>query len=125
MEHAIIACLNELRKEKNMPQNIFPKNILEYSISLKMLGIKEAAFDQEHIFDVINWCKTNKHIILGGDVYKMNDLSVEPLDDSWYFEPNNSAIDYDVSCKKAAEYIRKYISLNKGTFAFSLVIRVN
>lgn len=125
MEHAILACLKKFRKEKNMPQNIFPKNLLECSISLKTLGIKEVAFDQEHVFDAINWCQTNKNIILGGDVYKMNGLSAESLGDSWYFEPNNSASDHEVSCKKAAEYIRKYIGLNKGRFAFSLVIKVN
>ena len=92
-----------------MFQNILPRSILENSISLNELGIKEVAFDQEHVYDVVNWCVKNKITILGGDVYKINCSKVESLGDSWYFEPNNLKTDCENSCKKATEYVKKYM----------------
>ena len=49
-----------------MNKNLYPDYLLEHSFSLEALGINDFAFDKNRVMNVIEWCRNNKRIILGG-----------------------------------------------------------
>lgn len=105
-----------------MNKNLYPDYLLEHSFSLEALGINDFAFDKNRVMNVIEWCRNNKRIILGGDVYKFDNITIEPLSDSWYFEPADLNGSCEASCNKAAGYIKDYVNRNEGNYIFSLVV---
>ena len=70
-------------------------------------------------------CKLLVIPILGGDVYSLNNSTIENSDDNWYYDrtPNESFYDYvQNSCNKSESYIRtfKNHSCDRPLFSFVL-----
>lgn len=104
-----------------MNESLYPDCLLEYSFSLRALGINDFAFDKNQFMKVIEWCRNNKRIILGEDVYKFDNITIEPLNHSWYFEPADLNGSYEASCDKAAGYIKDYVTRNEGDYIFLVI----
>lgn len=105
-----------------MKSEICHQNIGRKGISLKCLGINEVAWTFNDAMDLLDKYQNNHCIVPGADVYKITDGTIKDTGDNWY---HNQGTDDDVgnSVKKAREYIHRYSQINKGDFAFSIVIK--
>lgn len=107
-----------------MKLNMCNQNAERKGISLKCFGINEKAWTFNDVMDLLDKLQTNNCIVLGGDVYKIEDSTIKITYDSWYYD---KVTDDDVynSVKEAREYIYRYCKMNKGNFAFSIVFKKN
>lgn len=111
-------------KQNDIISIIQDNDISEY-YSLKNLGIEGYAFPYQEALKIVQICKFLVIPILGGDVYSMNNSTIENLDDNWYYDrtPNESYYDYvQNSCNKSESYIRtfKNHSCDRPLFSFVL-----
>ena len=111
-------------KKSDIISIIQDNDISEY-YSLKHLGIDGYAFPEQEALKIVQLCKLLLIPILGGDVYCLNDFTIEGLDDNWYYDrtPSESYYNYvQNSCNKSESYIRAYKSHSCDRPLFSLVI---
>lgn len=97
-------------EKKDIISIIQDNDISEY-YSLKNLGIEGYAFPYQEALKIVQICKFLVIPILGGDVYSMNNSTIENSDDNWYYDrtPNESFYDYvQNSCNKSESYIRTF-----------------
>src|SRR5574344_1532740 len=97
-------------KQNDIISIIQDNNISEY-YSLKNLGIEGYAFPYQEALKIVQICKLLAIAILGGDVYSMNNHTIENSYDNWYYDttPNNTDYHYvQNSCKKSDYYIRNF-----------------
>ena len=106
-----------------MIMNILPKKLIINAYDLQIIGIKEFAWKYDFIFEVINILCENNCIILGGDVYEINNENgqISSTGDSWYFNKTYNKNDVVESCKKAIDYIKKHYNINGENFCYTLV----
>ena len=100
-------------------------DISEY-YSLKHLGIEDYTFPDHEALKIVQLCKLLLIPILGGDVYSLNDSTIEGLDDNWYYDrtPSESYYNYvQNSCNKSESYIKTYKNHSCDRTLFSLVIK--
>ena len=95
------------------------------ALSLSVIGINEYAWNYNSIVEMIPLLREKRLPILGGDVYSMNNSTIENSDDNWYYDriPNESFYDYvQNSCNKSESYIRtfKNHSCDRPLFSFVL-----
>ena len=105
--------------------SIIQDNDISKYYSLKDLGIEGYAFPYQEALKIVQTCKLLAIPILGGDVYSMNNSTIENSDDNWYYNrtPDESYYDYvQNSCNKSESYIRTFINhfCDKPLFSFVL-----
>ena len=71
-------------KQNDIISFIQDNNISEY-YSLMDLGIEGYAFPYQEALKIVQTCKLLAIPILGGDVYSMNDSTIESTSDNWYY----------------------------------------
>lgn len=111
-------------KKSDIISIIQDNNISEY-YSLKHLGIDGYAFPEQEALKIVQICKLLLIPILGGDVYSLNDSTIEVLGDNWYYDrtPSESYYNYvQNSCNKSESYIRTYKNHSCDRTLFSFVI---
>ena len=111
-------------KKSDIISIIQDNNISEY-YSLKHLGIDGYAFPDQEALKIVQICKLLLIPILGGDVYSMNNSTIENSDDSWYYDKTQSESYYNYvqnSCNRSESYIRTYKNHSCDRPLFSLVI---
>ena len=111
-------------KKSDIISIIQDNDIFEY-YSLKHLGIEGQAFPDQEALKIVQLCKLSLIPILGGDVYSLNDSTIEVLDDNWYYDrtPSESYYNYvQNSCNKSESYIRTYKNNSCDRTLFSFVI---
>ena len=99
-------------------------DISEY-YSLKNLGIEGYAFPYQEALKIVQIYKLLVIPILGGDVYSMNNSTIENSDDNWYYDrtPNESYYNYaQNSCNKSESYIKSFKDYSFDRPLFSFVI---
>ena len=111
-------------KQNDIISIIQDNDISEY-YSLKNLGIEGYAFPYQEALKIVQICKLLVIPILGGDVYSMNNSTIENSNDNWYYDrlPDESFYDYvQNSCNKSESYIRtfKNHSCDRPLFSFVL-----
>ena len=111
-------------KQNDIISIIQDNNISEY-YSLMDLGIEGYAFPYQEALKIVQICKLLAIPILGGDVYSMNNSTIENSGDNWYYNrtPNESYYDYvQNSCNKSESYIRTYKNhfCDRSLFSFVL-----
>ena len=104
-----------------------PEELIELAIDLKYLHIYNIAWKFPEILQVIDLFTNNSKIILGGDVFKINEkLEIEFTYDSWYYNRIEGISDSELlkqSREKAIDYIKKYVQRNNDIFYFSLTYK--
>ena len=82
-------------KQNDIISIIQDNDISEY-YSLKDLGIEGYAFPYQEALKIVQTCKLLAIPILGGDVYRMKNSTIEYSDDNWYYNrtPDESYYDY-------------------------------
>lgn len=102
-----------------------PKKIVDSSFSLRELGINNVAWDYKHIFEVIEYLTQQNYVILGGDVYRIKEDTIEITSDSWYTDDTSSyeEASIEVAQARTTEYINKYHLRNGNQYLYSLVCR--
>ena len=111
-------------KQKDIISIIQDNNISEY-YPLKNLGVEGYAFPYQEALQIVQICKLLEIPILGGDVYSMNNSTIESSDDNWYYDraPHESYYDYvQNSCNKSESYIRNFKSHSCVRPLFSFVL---
>jgi len=111
--------------KKNDIISIIQDNDISEYYSLKHLGIEGYAFPDQEALKIVQLCKLSLIPILGGDVYSLNDSTIECLDDNWYYDrtPSESYYNYvQNSCNKSESYIRTYKNHSCDKPLFSFVI---
>ena len=98
---------------------ILPNELLRKGFSLREdIGVYEIAWRYSDIMEVLNIVKDKKMVILGGDVYELDNKIPFPTYDSWSFSEKN----YKKSFDKAVEYISNYHSANGDNFIYTIVV---
>jgi len=72
--------------KKNDIISIIQDNDISEYYSLKNLGIEGYAFPYQEALKIVQICKLLVIPILGGDVYSMNNSTIENSDDNWYYD---------------------------------------
>ena len=111
-------------KKNDIISFIQDNDISEY-YSLKNLGIEGYAFPYQEALKIVQICKLLVIPILGGDVYSMNNSTIENSDDNWYYDwtPNESYYNYaQNSCNKSESYIKSFKDYSFDRPLFSFVI---
>ena len=111
-------------KKSDIMSIIQDNDISEY-YSLKHLGIEGYAFPDQEALKIVQICKLLVIPILGGDVYSMNNSTIENSDDNWYYDrtPNESYYNYaQNSCNKSESYIKSFKDYSFDRPLFSFVI---
>ena len=111
-------------KKKDIISIIQDNDISEY-YSLKNLGIEGYAFPYQEALKIVQICKLLVIPILGGDVYSMNNSTIENSDDNWYYDrtPNESYYNYaQNSCNKSESYIKSFKDYSFDRPLFSFII---
>jgi hypothetical protein len=93
------------------------------SISLESLGVNDFAYLQKEALKIANGYFNSYKPILGGDVYKLVNGSIESTSDSWYCDRKESETLYNYVVRSyhvACDYIRNYP--DKTNTFFSIVI---
>ena len=111
-------------KKNDIISIIQDNNISEY-YSLKNLCIEGYAFPYQEALKIVQICKLLVIPILGGDVYNMNNSTIENSDDNWYYDrtPNESYYNYaQNSCNKSESYIKSFKNYSFDRPLFSFVI---
>lgn len=102
-----------MNEKYGFPPN-FPKFLLELAVDLKERGIYNFAWKSKEAITAIEFLASNEFIILGGDVFSLDNELIESTGDSWYFESKNvkekDAI--NKSKEQAISYIRQYTNRN-------------
>ena len=111
-------------KQNDIISIIQDNDISEY-YSLKDLGIEGYAFPYQEALKIVQTCKLLAIPILGGDVYRMKNSTIEYSDDNWYYNrtPDESYYDYvQNSCNKSESYIRTFKNhfCDRHLFSFAL-----
>lgn len=83
-------------KQNDIISIIQDNDISEY-YSLKNLGIEGYAFPYQEALKIVQTCKLLAIPILGGDVYSMNNSTIENSDDNWYYNRTPDESYYDDS----------------------------
>ena len=112
-------------KQNDIISIIQDNDISEY-YSLKNLGIEGYAFPYQEALKIVQICKLLAIPILGGDVYSMNNSTIENSGDNWYYNrtPDESYYDYvQNSCNKSESYIRTYKNHFCDRPLFSFVLK--
>ena len=109
--------------KKNDIISIIQDNDISEYYSLKNLGIEGYAFPYQEALKIVQICKLLVIPILGGDVYSMNNSTIENSDDNWYYDRtlNESYYNYaQNSCNKSESYIKffKDYSFDRPLFSF-------
>ena len=111
--------------KKNDIISIIQDNDISEYYSLKNLGIECYAFPYQEALKIVQICKLLVIPILGGDVYSMNNSTIENSDDNWYYDrtPNESYYNYaQNSCNKSESYIKSFKDYSFDRPLFSFVI---
>ena len=111
--------------KKNDIISIIQDNDISEYYSLKNLGIEGYAFPYQEALKIVQICKLLVIPILGGDVYSMNNSTIENSDDNWYYDrtPNESYYNYaQNSCNKSESYIKSFKDYSFDGPLFSFVI---
>ena len=111
--------------EKSDIMSIIQDNNISEYYSLKHLGIEGYAFPEKEALKIVQICKLLVIPILGGDVYSMNNSTIENSDDNWYYDrtPNESYYNYaQNSCNKSESYIKSFKDYSFDRPLFSFVI---
>ena len=111
--------------KKNDIISIIQDNYISEYYSLKNLGIEGYAFPYQEALKIVQICKLLVIPILGGDVYSMNNSTIENSDDNWYYDrtPNESYYNYaQNSCNKSESYIKSFKDYSFDRPLFSFVI---
>lgn len=111
--------------KKNDIISIIQDNDISEYYSLKNLGIEGYAFPYQEALKIVQICKLLVIPILGGDVYSMNNSTIENSDDNWYYDrtPNESYYNYaQNSCNKSESYIKSFKDYSFDRHLFSFVI---
>ena len=111
--------------KKNDIISIIQDNDISEYYSLKNLGIEGYAFPYQEALKIVQICKLLVIPILGGDVYSMNNSTIENSDDNWYYDrtPNESYCNYaQNSCNKSESYIKSFKDYSFDRPLFSFVI---
>lgn len=111
--------------KKNDIISIIQDNDISEYYSLKNLGIEGYAFPYQEALKIVQICKLLVIPILGGDVYSMNNSTIENSDDNWYYDwtPNESYYNYaQNSCNKSESYIKSFKDYSFDRPLFSFVI---
>lgn len=106
--------------------NILPDRLIKNTLDLECIGIHEFAWEYKFALNAIKFLSDNNYIILGGDVYRINDQSgkISSTGDSWYFNKASDQSDVIESYKRARDYIEKYRNRNGEYFCYSIVFDV-
>lgn len=109
-----------------MSNSIFPNTLIQKSKSLEGLGVSGVAWGLKDIYKVLDFCKENKIGILGGDVFKIRNDSIELLYENWYLNKSENAEfdefveeSYLLAVEKVNLFSRSY---PQKTLLFQLVI---
>ena len=105
-----------------MYNQVINERFHDIGISLTSIGIHEIAFSFNSVLQIINWCKDNDCIILGGDVYKICNNVISSTEDSWYYNPQEGLDNVLLSMEKAKSYIKNYDNRNGKNFIYSVVV---
>ncbi|WP_068469659.1 Imm40 family immunity protein [Candidatus Protochlamydia phocaeensis] len=100
------------------------QKILARTVSLEKIGIRDLAWNQEDIKNLINSIMFDDIGILGGNVYKIEDENIIPLSDNWSCDPkaNEKREEYYLRSKIVSKkYIEKYPVKDNEIILFSLV----
>ena len=111
--------------KKNDIISIIQDNDISEYYSLKNLGIEGYAFPYQEALKIVQICGLLVIPILGGDVYSMNNSTIENSDDNWYYDrtPNESYYNYaQNSCNKSESYIKSFKDYSFDRPLFSFVI---
>ena len=111
--------------EKSDIMSIIQDNNISEYYSLKHFIIEGYAFPEQEALKIVQICKLILIPILGGDVYSMNNSTIENSDDNWYYDRTQSESYYNYvqnSCNRSESYIRAYKSHSCDRPLFSLVI---
>ena len=111
--------------KKNDIISIIQDNDISEYYSLKNLGIEGYAFPYQEALKIVQICKLLVIPILDGDVYSMNNSTIENSDDNWYYDrtPNESYYNYaQNSCNKSESYIKSFKDYSFDRPLFSFVI---
>lgn len=99
--------------------NILPEKLLNKGFFLReCIGVYEIGWKYSDIMEVLIIIKENKMIVLGGDVYELNNNEITITYDNWSFSGN----DFIKSFEKAIEYIDNYHKNNGDNFIYSVVV---
>ena len=98
--------------------NEIPEKLKKNAINLDSLGFKEIAWKYNDAKEVLDWLKSRKRTVLGGDVYRINNNTIFITYDNWYYEGNN----YLSSINIAQEYISKYYYSKGNKFIYSFIV---
>jgi hypothetical protein len=103
--------------------NLLSEKLIQNAHNLKSIGVFELAWKYDYILNVINILYDNKYIILGGDVYKIDEINEQILSvgDSWYYNKAFGEDDIIYSYRKAIEYISKYHNRNGDNYYYSVL----
>jgi hypothetical protein len=103
--------------------SILSNKLLKNAIDLQSIGIHELAWKYDYIIKVIKTINAHGIIILGGDVYRINDINkrISSTGDSWYFEKKLTDDSVAESETKAIDYISNYYNRNGECFCYSVV----
>jgi len=94
-------------------------NIQKKGINLNSLGFNEYAWRFSEAEKILEIATINEWLILGGDVYLIDENKVSITYDYWYYNFD----DYKESIKKAKEYIEWHHNKLGDKYAYSFVIK--
>ncbi|AKB28472.1 hypothetical protein MSSIT_1753 [Methanosarcina siciliae T4/M] len=106
----------------------FPEILLEKAVDLKEIGIYNYAWKSDESIATVEFLANNGFIILGGDVFSLNNEVIESTGDSWYFESENirEKATIDESKEQAVSYIEKYAKKNTDEeYIYSIVFEAS
>ena len=106
--------------------DLFSERQIENSIDLQCIGVYEFAWRYIFAVEIIKVLNDNNYIILGGDVYRIDDKNrrIFSTEDGWYFNKTNKN-DVIESCGKAITYIENYYCKNGDHFCYSFVCELS
>ena len=99
--------------------------MIERSISLKELSVENLAWKKEDALLVIQHLMEQEKIILGGDVYKIENKKIAHTCDSWFYQVNlqkTLKINVQESACIAAKFINNYFTRNGDFYCYAIVI---
>lgn len=101
---------------------VFQKN-MHRAYTLQHLGINGVAWSYDDVFTIMDQLVQQQYVILGGDVYRMDEHVLEITYDSWFVEKElyTRANGVVASQAKTIDYITKYHARN-GYHYYLLVV---
>ena len=99
-----------------------PEKLLIKAQNLQCIGSHELAWEYNTVPEVLQFLNDNNYVILGGDVYKVDECGqIFSTGDNWYFINNCITTDVSESNRTAMEYIEYYHKKNGAFFYYSMV----